>query len=89
MWYNLQWWHGEVSYKDLLADLLGTLLALLLLFLWDRQQASAANKKNKIIDLELGVLYGATIRRARTTGLKGLRYLQVGGYNPYRAGPSR
>jgi hypothetical protein len=52
----LQWWPGQVSYKDFLADLLGCSISLVGLLLWERFGAGKLQQQfGKLVDLELSV----------------------------------
>ncbi|MEW5305945.1 MAG: hypothetical protein WDW36_008455 [Sanguina aurantia] len=62
---GLKLWPGEVSYKDLTADILGALLATCAAQLHERLSASSKQRPRMIDLAELGLLYGQPLSRGK------------------------
>ncbi|KAL6761817.1 hypothetical protein V8C86DRAFT_3131299 [Haematococcus lacustris] len=76
------WWPGAPSYKDLAADVCGSVIAVLALSCWESRRAGSSpaaaaggtgwtlfpgsnpGRRARLVDLELGLVYGQQLRRA-------------------------
>jgi hypothetical protein len=58
----MQLWSGVLSPLDLAADVLGSTVATLVIYIWE-QRTTSPNPLARLVDLELGVVYGIPIKR--------------------------